>query len=119
MRRKPGQLVPLETAICDTALRLRACGHDEFHGYELATAIKRDADARLLTAHGTLYRALARLEDMGLLTSRWEEPAAAVRDNRPARRLYSLTASGEAAAEQARREARHALRRRRQGLAPA
>ena len=119
MRRKQGQLVPLEAAICDTAFRLRTRGRDEFHGYELATAIKRDGDARLLTAHGTLYRALGRLEEMGFLTSRWEEPAAAVRDNRPARRLYSLTPAGEAAAEQARREARQAVRRRRQGLAPA
>jgi DNA-binding PadR family transcriptional regulator len=118
VRRKSGQLVPLETAICDAALRLRGLGHDEFHGYELAKALKHDADARLLTAYGTLYRALGRLETMGLLSSRWEDQSVSVRENRPARRLYSLTASGEAAAELARRDARLA-RRRRQRLAPA
>jgi PadR family transcriptional regulator, regulatory protein PadR len=101
MRRKAGQLVPLELAICAAALRLRARGHDAFHGYELAKTLKHDTDARLLTAYGTLYRALARLEAMGLLTSHWENPAAPMRDSRPPRRLYSLTPAGEAAAERA------------------
>lgn len=110
--------MPLELRICEAALRLSARGHDAFHGYELAKTLKHDADARLLTAYGTLYRALARLEAMGLLTSRWEESAAPARENRPLRRLYSLTAAGEAAAEQARREARASARKHR-GLAPA
>jgi PadR family transcriptional regulator, regulatory protein PadR len=118
VRRKVGQLVPLERAICDAALRWRARGEDEFHGYELAKALKADADARLLTAHGTLYRALARLEAMGLLASRWEEISSA-RENRPPRRLYSLTASGEAAAAHARREMRALARKRRHRWAPA
>lgn len=117
MRRKPGQLVSLERTICEAALRLRARGR-EFHGYELAKTLRSDADARLLTAYGTLYRALARLEAMGLLTSRWEEPTIPPRENRPARRLYSLTPAGEAAAERARHDARAAARKRR-GLAPA
>ena len=54
------------------------------------------SDARLLTAYGTLYRALARLEEMGLLESRWEDPEIPARENRPGRRLYSLTGKGEA-----------------------
>ena len=57
-------------------------------------------DARLLIAHGTLYRALARLEGMGLLKSRWEDPRIAARENRPGRRLYTLTAAGETAARE-------------------
>jgi len=118
VRRKAGQLVPLELAICDAALRLRARGEDEFHGYELAKALKSDADARLLTAYGTLYRALARLEAMGLLLSRWEDSSRPVQENRPPRRLYSLTVTGETAAEQARQAARAATRKRPR-LAPA
>jgi hypothetical protein len=39
---------------------------------------------------------------MGLLQSRWEDPAAPARENRPGRRLYTLTALGEAAADAAR-----------------
>jgi len=118
VRRKPGQLIPLEIAICEAALDLRARGEDTFHGYELAKALRRAAGARLLTAHGTLYRALSRLEQMGLLESRWEDPAVPARENRPGRRLYTLTAAGEAAAEHA-RAATRAPRKRRPRLAPA
>ena len=55
----------------------------------------------MLTAYGTLYRALGRMEQMGLLKSRWEDPAIPARENRPGRRLYSLTAAGESAAREA------------------
>jgi DNA-binding PadR family transcriptional regulator len=94
MRRKPGQLLPLERAICREAHDLG----DEFHGYQMAKRLQEVADARLLTAYGTLYRALSRLEGMGLLKSRWEDPRIPARENRPGRRLYSLTALGEAIA---------------------
>jgi PadR family transcriptional regulator, regulatory protein PadR len=98
VRRKQGELVPLEQAICVSAARLRRRGITEFHGYELAKQLAADADSRLLTAYGTLYRALGRLETMGLLESRREDPAIAARENRPGRRLYRLTARGQAAA---------------------
>ena len=91
MRRKAGQLVPLEIAICDAAARLRRRGVNEFHGYEIAKRIGEDVDSKLLTAYGTLYRALGRLESMGLLESRWEDPQIAADENRPGRRLYSMT----------------------------
>ena len=42
-------------------------------------------------AQGTLYRALARLEQQGILQSTWEDPAVAAEEHRPRRRLYSLT----------------------------
>ena len=97
MRRKPGTLVPLEVAICEAASSLSQRGIDEFHGYAIAKVIKQVADARLLTAYGTLYRALGRLEKMGLLESRWEDAQIAARESRPSRRLYRLTPAGEAA----------------------
>src|SRR5262245_16994465 len=103
MRRKPGRLVPLELAICDAAARLRRRGIAKFHGYEIAKRVAEDTEAKLLTAYGTLYRALARLESMGLLESRWEDPHIAARENRPGRRLYTLTGAGEAAVEEARK----------------
>ena len=103
MRRKPGALVPLELAICDAAFALRRRGVDEFHGYEIAKRLSDAADTRLLTAYGTLYRALGRLEKMGLLESRWEDPHIPARENRPRRRLYTLTAAGEAARSAARK----------------
>jgi len=120
MRRKPGRLLPIEAAICEAAAALRGRGADQFHGYEIARTIGAAENVRLLTAYGTLYRALARLENMGLLRSRWEDPAIPARENRPGRRLYTLTALGEAAAEASSRDAEAAARRRaRRRLAPA
>jgi PadR family transcriptional regulator, regulatory protein PadR len=120
MRRKPNALVPLEEAICVTAAALRAAGIEEFHGYELAKGLAHHSDQRLLTAYGTLYRALGRLETMGLLTSRREDPEIAAREQRPGRRLYTLTAAGEAAATAAAATVRKApARRPRRRVAPA
>ena len=120
MRRKAGHLVPLELAICDAAMRLRRRGVNEFHGYEIAKRIGEDADSRLLTAYGTLYRALGRLESMGLLESRWEDPQIAADENRPGRRLYSLTgAAEETVALQRKAAAATPPRRARRKLVPA
>jgi DNA-binding PadR family transcriptional regulator len=101
VRRKPGQLVPLETAICVCAAKLRRSGTIDFHGYELAKRLGDEKSRRFLTAYGTLYRALGRLEAMGLLESQWEDPQIPARENRPGRRLYMLTAAGETAAQEA------------------
>jgi DNA-binding PadR family transcriptional regulator len=103
MRRKPGTLLQLEEEICAAAAELNRTGTKEFHGYEIAKRLSADRDRRLLTAYGTLYRALGRLEEMGLLRSRWEDPDIPARENRPGRRLYTLTAAGE----EALRDARH------------
>ena len=105
MRRKAGALVPLELAICLCAVQLRRRGSAEFHGYEIAKRLGDVADQKLLTAYGTLYRALGRLEEMGLLRSRREDPRIAARENRPGRRLYTLTAAAEVAIEDARKAA--------------
>ena len=121
MRRKPGALVPLEESICAAAAHLRRRRVEEFHGYELAKQLAEDKDRRLLTAYGTLYRALARLEEMGLLESRREDPEIAARENRPGRRLYRLTAAGVATARQLATSAagESRVRRRRRAELPA
>jgi PadR family transcriptional regulator len=102
VRRKPGHLLPLELAICTSAVTLRRDGINQFHGYEIAKHLAGANERRLLTAYGTLYRALARLEKMGLLRSRWENPEIPARENRPGRRLYTLTTAGVAAVDEAR-----------------
>jgi PadR family transcriptional regulator, regulatory protein PadR len=119
MRRKPNALVPIEEAICRAAMALRRDSIEEFHGYELAKQLAEDADRKLLTAYGTLYRALARMESMGLLTSRREDPEIAAQANRPGRRLYTLTALGEQAAREAAAAPVKRLRRARRRVAPA
>jgi PadR family transcriptional regulator PadR len=95
-RRKPGTLLPLETEILGAALSM---GQATFHGFGLAQTMREQKGSRALTGHGTLYKALGRLEELGLLTSRWEDAAAA--EGRPRRRLYELTGEGARVGAQA------------------
>ncbi len=98
-RRKPGTLLPLETEILEVALSMLRSGQATFHGFGLAQTMREHSGSRSLTGHGTLYKALSRLEEFGLLTSRWEDAAAA--EGRPRRRLYELTKQGAHVAEPA------------------
>ena len=50
-------------------------------------------DATGLTS-GTVYPALDRLEELGLLRSHWEDDDVARRQGRPARRYFAVTAAG-------------------------
>lgn len=102
MRRKLGTLLPLEVSLLEAALDLARGGQTEFHGFAIAKRIQQIDDARRLTAHGTLYKALARLEKSGLLQSRWEDPSKAADEQRPRRRLYAVTAEGARAAGRSR-----------------
>ena len=99
-RRKAGTLVPLETEILEVALSMLSSGQVAFHGFGLAQTMREQSQAHSLTAHGTLYKALGRLEEFGLLTSHWEDAAAV--EGRPRRRLYELTKQGAQAAQKAR-----------------
>jgi PadR family transcriptional regulator, regulatory protein PadR len=94
MRRKPNTLVPLELNLLGAAVAFARAGVEEFHGYAIALELAEQAEARRLTAHGTLYRALDRLETAGFLASRLEDADDAAAERRPRRRLYHLTAEG-------------------------
>jgi DNA-binding PadR family transcriptional regulator len=118
MRRKAGGLVRLEISILALALELQQAQAEEFHGYEIAKHLADASNRRSLTAYGTLYRALGRLENMGLLKSRWEDPRVAADANRPGRRLYALTGEGAAVAR-ANHEAAFAAKRARNRIVPA
>jgi DNA-binding PadR family transcriptional regulator len=106
MRRKADQLIPFEVSVLEAAVVLQKRGTKAFHGYSLAKVIKTASDSRMLTAHGTLYRALHRLERAGLIEGFWEDPGKAMEEGRPRRRLYRLTALSEAALARARAEQR-------------
>lgn len=97
-RRKPGTLLPLETEILGAALSAAGSGDGAVHGFGLAQTMREQRGSKALTGHGTLYKALGRLEEFGLLTSRWEDAAAA--EGRPRRRLYELTGDGARVARQ-------------------
>jgi PadR family transcriptional regulator, regulatory protein PadR len=98
MRRRPGALLPIEVSILEAGLRLRDEGRDRFHGFLVAKEMRDSDAARRLTAHGTLYKALDRMERAGLLESEWEDPSIAADEGRPRRRLYRVTGVGERAA---------------------
>ena len=112
MRRKPGTLLEIELSILEAAVELRERGANAFHGFLIAKHIKDKQDAKLLTAYGTLYKALGRLEKSGMLSSIWEDPEIAATANRPRRRLYETTAAGERALAEVRAAERQ------HGLAP-
>lgn len=91
----------MEVAILSAGLELRNAGEPEFHGFLLAKELREQDEARRLTAHGTLYKALDRMERAGLLDSRWEAPEIAAEQGRPRRRLYRVTGNGEQAFDRA------------------
>jgi DNA-binding PadR family transcriptional regulator len=97
MRRRAGVLIPIEAEILDAALRLRRAGEERFHGFLIAKQMAAGEETGGLTAHGTLYKALGRLETAGLLVSSWEEPELATAAGRPRRRLYEITGAAERA----------------------
>ncbi len=118
MRRKSGALFPIERSILGAGLDLADRGRGEFHGYAIAKEIGDREDARRLAAQGTLYRALDRLEGLGLVESRLENADLAAAENRPRRRLYRVTALGERAHAAAPQPQRTASGRMAKGVAP-
>lgn len=70
-----------------TAIVLQAIATGRRYGFEIM-------DATGLPS-GTVYPALRRLERDGHLRSAWEDEAAAAREQRPPRRYYEMSASGE------------------------
>lgn len=95
MRRKQGTLLPIEISILESGLELHARQAPEFYGFLIAKQLAEREGARKLTAYGTLYKALSRMENQGLLSSRWEDPLAAAASGRPRRRLYHVTQAGQ------------------------
>jgi transcriptional regulator len=64
------------------------------HGYGIATRIRQLSDDVLRIEEGSLYPALYRLEEQGLISSEWQT----TENNRKAK-FYKLTRKGRSAAE--------------------
>ena len=94
MKRKQEELLSIEAEILETALELQGEGVPNFYGYIIAKRMRDRKGARKLTAHGTLYKALSRMQRIGWLSSHWEDPEIAGIEERPIRRLYTVTGSG-------------------------
>ena len=69
-----------------TVLILHALARGSSYGFDIMEATS--------LASGTIYPALERLERLGYTVSRWEDPAIAHREKRPARRYYEITDDG-------------------------
>ena len=69
------------------------------HGYAVIEWLAQRSNGVLALAEGTVYPALHRLEEEGLVLSRWENKAGERR-----RRVYSLTRSGHAAIDSRRKD---------------
>ena len=83
MRRKPGKLLQIETSILEAGVAMQIRGASEFYGFQIAKEMADSQARRRLTAYGTLYRALNRMEGAGLLVSSWEDPRVAADAHRP------------------------------------
>jgi len=104
-RRRPGALLELEEQIIEIAIRRENEARPEFYGFALAEELGSAEHRQRLLGHGTLYKALSRLEVSGLLESRWEDVDTS-EEGRPRRRLYRVT--GMAPLALARSRAEHA-----------
>ena len=72
-----------------TLLVLQTLAHERLHGYGITTHIQRTSRDLLRVEEGSLYPALHRMEEDGLIRSEW----GTTETNRRAR-FYSLTALG-------------------------
>ena len=70
-------------------LILKALVAQELHGYGIARWVQDVTGEVLQIEEGSLYPALRRLEDKGLITSRW-----ATSENNRRARYYALTPAG-------------------------
>ena len=85
-------MAKLNLSLSGTAI-LQALAHGYGYGFDIM-------DVTGLPS-GTVYPALRRLEKAGLVESKWEDEAAAHKDQRPARKYYKLTGSGKSALSEA------------------
>jgi PadR family transcriptional regulator len=79
-------------------LILKALVWGPLHGYGITSLIRRQSDDALLVEEGTLYPALWRLENKGLLEAEW-----GLSENNRKAKFYRLTTEG-------RRQLRHEVK---------
>ena len=94
--RDPEELLPLSAAAFHVLLAL---AEGERHGYAIIKDVESRTEGRVRMGPGTLYGAIKRMLDEGLIEESDERPDAALDDER--RRYYRLTVFGRrvAAAE--------------------
>jgi transcriptional regulator len=76
-------------------LLLKVLALEPLHGYAIARRLRQISSQAIQVTQGSLYPALHRLENRGLLAAEWK-PSATGRDSK----IYSLTRKGRAALDQ-------------------
>lgn len=72
-------------------LVLKLLAEEEKYGYQLISELKEKSNHMFLLKEGTLYPILYRLEDEGLVISRWSE----AKGKEVSRKYYSITEKGK------------------------
>ena len=89
-RKDPNERIALLQGTLDLLI-LRVLLFGQCHGQGIGRAIQRQSDEVFFVDHGSLYLALQRLEDSGMISARW-----GLSENNRKARFYSLTAKGRA-----------------------
>ena len=71
---------------------LATLSRGDAHGFEILARLAESGRGLLRLKEGTLYPALYRLEEAGLIRGEWEDNA--LRHRGPRRRIYTLTGKG-------------------------
>ena len=87
------RFLPLTPVVLEIALALTS---GERHGYEIMQEVEQRTGGQIVLHPGTLYRALSRLLDQGLIQELADRPGDGTDDER--RRYYRLTPLGRAVA---------------------
>ncbi|MCW5875343.1 MAG: helix-turn-helix transcriptional regulator [Anaerolineales bacterium] len=90
---KPEDLLPLTPAVFHILLALM---DEERHGYGIMKEVEAQTQGEMLLRPGTLYQAIKRMLELGLIEESDERPDPALDDER--RRYYRISALGRKAA---------------------
>lgn len=72
-------------------LVLKLLEKEEKYGYQLISELRSKSDGMFTLKEGTLYPILYRMEDDGLVISRWSEP----KGKEVSRKYYAITDTGK------------------------
>lgn len=74
-----------------TLLILSLLAREEMYGYQMIVELARRSNRTFELKEGTLYPILYRMEDDGLVTSKWSEP----RGKEVSKKYYRITGQGK------------------------
>ena len=87
----PGELLPLTPVVLNILLAL---ADGERHGYGIMLEVRERTGGRVRLGPGTLYGAIKRLKESGVIEESWEKPDTGEDPDDERRRYYRLTGFG-------------------------